>query len=94
MSKEESFEEWYSSHSGYENAVEKDLEDYYISGMVRICQKAWNHQQAKLDKANERIESYIKLVDSDTEAILKLESENKQLKETLKLAVELNGDMA
>lgn len=57
MSKEESFKEYWNMFGNPDSAI------------IRYsCLHTWNHQQAKLDKANK---------------------ENKQLKEALKLAVEV-----
>lgn len=77
MSKEESFDEWYSNTN-------------YVEIGSKFCgEDAWNHQQEKLDKANEKIKKIERSNDFELECSIwesnyrKLESENAQLKQTI-----------
>ena len=82
MSKEESFEEYWSEYGSG------------IDSIKFCCLHAWNHQQKKLDKANEELARWERVRSTGAGKLIeKLESENKQLKEALKLAVEVIKDL-
>ena len=90
-SKLENFEDFYkylrTTSRRFEMASEGSAPDDY---QMNIAKDTWNHQQAKLDKANREIVTML----GDLSMVKELESENKQLKETLKLAVEVISSIA
>lgn len=94
MSKEESFEEWFKKNKSPAafSPYGKEMEEM-------TSWQAWNRQQAKLDKALQKIEQLSQIIEQKDRDLKVREhltfgyliAENSQLKEALKLAVEVIG---